>query len=193
MNELSLPAKAARLYPTWHQNGEEPLTLNVQSGDKVAPPQPPRKKHILLVDDDAAVRESLAGVLESANYHVVLAESADQALEGFATHPPDLVLLDLNMPDKDGWATFADMEERQPLLPVIVITARTNQYQRAVGAGIDALMEKPLDLPLLLQAIENLLREAPQERLARLVARDFATAYFNHSAIGAPRPELLLP
>src|SRR5215813_5540097 len=124
------------------------------------------KKKILLADDDNAVRESLGRVLESENYEVLLARTGREAVRHFTAGPPDLVLLDLNMPDKDGWEAFDLMEKMHPLVPTIIITARPHQHQRANGVGIDALMEKPLDLRLLLDTIKQLLDESDEQRLA---------------------------
>jgi CheY-like chemotaxis protein len=97
----------------------------------------------------------------------------------FLSGPPDLVLLDLNMPDKDGWEAWDLMTALHPMVPVIVITARPHQYDQAMQMGIDALMEKPLDLPVLLQVIEKLLAEPDPQRLARLCDPGFKTALLN--------------
>jgi DNA-binding response OmpR family regulator len=88
-------------------------------------------------------------------------------------------LLDLNMPDQDGWEAFDLMADRRPYVPVIVITARPHQYQSAVDYGIDALMEKPLNLPLLLTTITDLLAESKGDRARRLTNRDFKTVLLN--------------
>ena len=66
------------------------------------------------------------------------------------------------MPGKNGWEVLEVMERFQPFIPVIIITARANQYERAVVSGVDALMEKPLDLPLLVETIRRLLQEAKE-------------------------------
>src|SRR5439155_3272575 len=119
----------------------EPVTGDFQAYQSV-------KKRILLADDDHAVLESLGHVLASENYEVALARTGHEALGKFLTGRADLGLLDLNMPNQDGWRTFDLIETLAPLLPVIIITARPNQYGRAAALRIDALMEKPLDLPL---------------------------------------------
>ena len=89
------------------------------------------------------------------------------------------------MPGKDGWHAFDLMEKFQPLVPVIVITARSNQFDRARAAGIDALMEKPLELPLLLRTIRELLAETQSERVARLIRPDFAPRVLAREAAAA--------
>ncbi len=107
------------------------------------------------------------------------ANTGEEAIAKFHARPCDLVLLDLNMPAKDGWAAFEGISRLRPLVPVIVITARPHQYERAIGVGVDALMEKPLDLPLLLQCVRELLAESEAARLARLTAPNFATRYLD--------------
>ena len=136
------------------------------------------KKRILLVDDDFAVLAGLAGVLVSEGYHVIHAMAGDEAIEKVRNDNSfDLVLLDLNMPKKSGWDAFEQMHAIDPFLPVIVITARPGQYATAVAAGVGALIEKPLDLPFLLQKMEDLIRESAQERLARTSGQNPSISY----------------
>ena len=137
------------------------------------------RKRILLADDDAGVRQMLGRVLELEHHEVVTAGTGREAAAQFLANLPDLVLLDLNMPDQDGWEAFDLMADRRPYVPVIVITARPHQYQSAVDYGIDALMEKPLNLPLLMATITNLLAESKSDRVRRLTNRDFKTVLLN--------------
>jgi CheY-like chemotaxis protein len=137
------------------------------------------KKRVLLVDDDFAVLAGLAGALVSEGYHVIHAVDGDEAIEKVRNDSSfDLVLLDLNMPKKSGWEAFEQMHGIDPFLPVIVITARPGQYSTAVAAGVSALIEKPLDLPFLLQKMEELIRESAEERLARTSGRGPNTSYW---------------
>jgi DNA-binding response OmpR family regulator len=147
------------------------------------------KKRILLADDDESVRRMLGRVLESEDYDVLPAQSGREAITKSLTGSPDLVLLDINMPDKNGWEALDWIDRRHPLVPVIVITARSNQREYATQAGIDALMEKPLDLPLLLKTIRALLEEPEPERIKRLTDRNFATACLAHAGTGKPKGE----
>jgi len=110
------------------------------------------EKRILVVDDDSSVREMLSRVLAGEGYGVLAAANGAEALEIAAAKKIDLVLLDLNMPGQSGWDTFERLTASQPLLAVIIITARPNQLFTALGAGVGALLEKPLDFPQLLQA-----------------------------------------
>jgi DNA-binding response OmpR family regulator len=134
---------------------------------------------ILLADDDASVRTMIARVLASEHYQVLAASTGSEAASQFLNGPPDLVLLDLNMPEKDGWEAWRLMSTLHPLVPVIVITARPNQFAHAQEMGIDALMEKPLDLALLLRTIHDLLAEPDDQRIARLARRTFKTRLLN--------------
>ena len=137
-------------------------------------------KKILLVDDDASVRETLGQLLESENYAVTLARSGRDAAAKFFEGLPDLVLLDLNMPGRDGWDVFSLMHQTHPLVPVIVITAESQQHKRAAECGIDALMEKPLDIPLLLEAIQAYLAESETERVRRQTWPNFKTVFLSN-------------
>jgi len=136
-------------------------------------------KTILLADDDPGVREMLGRVLLSENFQVVTASTGQETTHRFAAVEPDLVLLDLNMPEGDGWSAYRIINSTKPMLPVIVITARPNQYPRALELGVDAIMEKPLNLPVLLDAIKQLLAETDEERTRRLTRRDFKPALLN--------------
>lgn len=113
---------------------------------------------ILLVDDEQSIRESLNKVLRVEGYEVVLAETGQEAIEKLIREPIDLLLLDLGLPGKDGWATLRCRAEVHPSLPVIVITGRWKQAELAAAAGVEVLMEKPLNVPLLLQNIRELLQ-----------------------------------
>jgi len=143
------------------------------------------KKRILVVDDDPQIRESLRKVLRAEGYEVVLAADGQQGIEKFNAEPIDLLLLDLNMPVKSGWDTFERLTSLNPLLPIIVITARPDQYALADAAGVAALMEKPLDVPVLLETMRKLLAEPPETRLARLAGKNPHTLHLEVPT-GAP-------
>ena len=130
-----------------------------------------RRKQILVVDDDPSVRTMLKRVLAGEGYRVRSAANGAAALQVAATAPPDLVLLDLKLPEENGWDLFGHLTQRWPLLPVVVITARPNQFFTALAAGVGALVEKPLHIPKLLQTVNRLLRESVDIRLARVAGK----------------------
>jgi DNA-binding response OmpR family regulator len=121
---------------------------------------------------------------------VIPAGDGQQALELAASTPVDLVLLDLNMPVKNGWDTFERLSVDHPLVPVIIITARPNQFFTALGAGVGALLEKPLEIPVFLNTISRLLTEPYETRLARLAGSpaEFCYARSNHDGRGGLGP-----
>jgi DNA-binding response OmpR family regulator len=139
---------------------------------------------ILLVDDDPAIREMLGRLLIDEGYAVFPAADGREALALAAATEVDLLLLDLNLPVKNGWETFEQITAENPLLPIIIITARPNQLFPALAAGAGALMEKPLDFPKLLQTIRTLLEEPAEARLARIAGRpaEFHYAPAQHSS-----------
>jgi DNA-binding response OmpR family regulator len=142
------------------------------------------KKTVLIVDDDAAIRESLRKLLQAEGYEVRLAANGQEGLDQFDPARVDLVLLDLNLPAKSGWDCFERFSFINPFLPIIIITGRDDQYSLAAAAGVGALMEKPLDVPLLLQTITALFTEPAETRLKRLVGLNKDVRY------AAPRPAL---
>ena len=136
-------------------------------------------KKILLADDDASIRQMLGRVLALEQYEVAFAATGREVAAKFIADLPDLVLLDLSMPDRDGWDAFDLMYHTHPSVPVIIITAMSRQYERASELGVDALMEKPLDISLLLETIRSYVAESEAERIRRLTRPDFRTVYLN--------------
>lgn len=136
------------------------------------------RKIILVVDDDEQVCKSLTKVLRAEKYEVETAADGLEAVELFKSKRIDLVLLDLNLPFNSGWDVFEKLTALDPVLPIIIVTGRNNQSELAEAAGISALMEKPLNVPVLMQTIAKLLAEEPAARLKRLVGkrRDFQYA-----------------
>ena len=137
----------------------------------------PKQKQILVVDDDEGVRTALGCALTEEGYRVHSAADGAGALELAKRAPPDLVLLDLKLPDKSGWDVFGRLVQLRPLLPVVVITARPNQLFTALAAGVGALLEKPLHIPKLIQTVSHLLKESVEARLARVSGK---LAYFHY-------------
>ena len=129
------------------------------------------KPKVLLVDDEPKICAALAGALVSEGFEVVFVESGDEALAAFRDGIFDLVLMDLRMPGKSGWETFAQLAWSRPLLPVIIITALPDQEASAKAAGVGALLEKPLDIPVLLETMRRLLAEPIAARLARIAGK----------------------
>ena len=125
------------------------------------------KKHILVVDDDPAIRIMFWRILTGEGYGVTCPAGGNEAVTTAEVEPPDLVLLDVSLPDKTGWDIFERLVKIKPLLPVVIITGKANQLFTALSAGAGALFEKPLQLPKLLHAVNQLLAESVENQLAR--------------------------
>ena len=147
-------------------------------------------KRILLVEDERSIRESLSKILRAENYEVVAAENGQEGIKKLDAERIDLLILDLNMPVKNGWATLEWLVEINPLLPVVIITGRSNQRAQAETAGADALMEKPLDVPLLLQTTRQLMDEPMENRAQRARNRASGSRYMPSDS--QPFSEMLL-
>ena len=130
------------------------------------------KPKLLVVDDDHSVRESLKKLLETEHYDVHPARNAVDALEHFRSNQTDLVVLDLNLGTDDGWKVFHTMAAQNPFVPTVIITAEFDQRERAVAAGVEALIEKPIDVPVFLKIISDLLAETSERRLDRVCGDD---------------------
>jgi CheY-like chemotaxis protein len=129
-------------------------------------------KRVLVADDDPSIRESLKKILEESGYEVLLAEDGDVAEQLLKREKVDLLLLDLEMPKRDGWDVFEGVRSRCSDLPIIMITGLATQLETRLIPGLDALLEKPIEVPILLEKVEELLCESPTQRQARLDARD---------------------
>jgi len=116
-------------------------------------------KHILIVDDDALMRRSLAFNLEQAGYHTSTAESAETALSKVQLEKPDLVLLDIGLPGMDGLDAMRQLKQQFDM-PVIFLTARRRELDEALGLelGGDDYITKPFDLNVLVAHIKAVLR-----------------------------------
>ena len=133
----------------------------------------PSQPRVLIADDDHSVLDALSAVLESEGFSVVRAADGHAAVENFKDHRPNLVLLDVNMPVRGGWDILARLKALNPLLPIIIITARPDACARAKAAGV-ALMQKPLDLPALLKTMRELLAQPTEERLSIFAGHQLA-------------------
>lgn len=119
----------------------------------------PRK--ILLVDDDALMRRSLAFNLQQAGYQVDTAESGEAALKLARDRAPDLILLDINLPGIDGLETLRKLRA-QLSAPVIFVTARRRELDQVLGLelGADDYVTKPFDFDVLHARVKAVLRRS---------------------------------
>ncbi len=118
-------------------------------------------KHILIVDDDALMRRSLAFNLEHAGFRSSTAANAEDALGISRQSPPDLVLLDIGLPGMDGLDALKQFKMNFQV-PVIFVTARRRNLDEVVGLelGADDYITKPFDVDVLIAHIKAVLRRS---------------------------------
>jgi DNA-binding response OmpR family regulator len=119
------------------------------------------QKHILVVDDDALMRRSVAFNLEQAGYRASSAANAEDALAMSQRDRPDLVLLDIGLPGMDGLDALRSFNE-QIDVPVIFVTARRRELDEVLGLelGAEDYITKPFDMSVLLAHVKAVLRRA---------------------------------
>jgi DNA-binding response OmpR family regulator len=154
-------------------------------------------KHILIVDDDALLRRSLAFNLEQAGYRVSTAATAEDALAQVRLDPPGLVLLDIGLPGMDGLDALRNLRQ-QVNVPVIFLTARRRELDQVLGLelGADDYVTKPFDIAVLLARIKAVLRRAstpatPVQDTGSLIVGDLTIDPAAHTvAVGGREVEL---
>jgi DNA-binding response OmpR family regulator len=118
-------------------------------------------KEILLIDDDALLRRSLAFNLQQAGYKTRTAASAEDGLAMIEQDKPDLVLLDINLPGMDGLDALKRIRN-QLHIPVVMLTARRRELDEVLGLelGADDYVTKPFDFNVLLAHVKAVLRRS---------------------------------
>ena len=109
-------------------------------------------KRVLVVDDDASIRELLSTVLEDDGYEVVPAANGEDALAVCARWRPDVIVLDLMMPVMDGW-TFAKRLRERDDIPIVVLSAANDLERHAKSVGAIEVIGKPFDLDQLIPKV----------------------------------------
>jgi DNA-binding response OmpR family regulator len=121
---------------------------------------------VLVVEDDEAISESLVYHLDKAGYRVLKAVDGAQGLRLFHAHRPDLVVLDLMLPQVDGWRFTEQVRAEDPRVPILVCSARTSEYDRVHGLelGADDYITKPFSMKELVARVNAHLRRIELHR-----------------------------
>lgn len=116
-------------------------------------------RHILLVDDNPKGIEFLDARLKQLGYRTTIAQNGEIALQCLRTDPPLLVVLDVTMPELNGYQTCREMKKIAKELPIIILTGKTEPADRfwAFQSGADEFLNKPIEPNVVLQKIESLL------------------------------------
>jgi len=122
------------------------------------------KPLILFVDDDADQREQYRIRLTRRGYRVRVAGSADGAMEAFREERPDVVVLDIAMPERDGLSALQELLDADPGLHVIIHTAYPSYADNFLAWAADAYVEKSQDIEKLVDALEKALGAEPSDK-----------------------------
>ena len=114
---------------------------------------------ILIADDDSNTCDLLKMYLENEGYEIVVANDGAKAISAFKIYEPDMVLLDIMMPRKDGWQVCREIRESSSK-PIIMITAKTEVFDKVLGLelGADDFITKPFDMKEVSARIKAVLR-----------------------------------
>ncbi len=117
------------------------------------------RKCVLVIDDDLPLRGMLAAALRQHGFKVLLAGDGAEGQRAMAIHQPNVVLLDLAMPEVNGWDFLQRLQEtgRMGKIPIIVVSAHLRVEPQAIlQMGVSAILPKPFNLPELIDLIEHL-------------------------------------
>jgi DNA-binding response OmpR family regulator len=126
-----------------------------------------QSQHIYVVDDELPAREMVGDYLRMHGFAVTLCEGGASLRQAIARQMPDLVVLDLNMPEEDGLSIIRDLKQRSSV-PIIMLTATASPIDRVVGLelGADDYLAKPCEMRELLARIRSVLRRSTPVKLA---------------------------
>jgi len=151
---------------------------------------------VLVVDDDPDIRELVRELLERAGYQVSSAAGGRDGLRVLYEMRPDLVLLDVSMPELDGWATLARIRDLSEV-PVIMLTARTGELEKVRGlkAGADDYVTKPFGRQELLARVEAILRRGggPPQMVPSYTDAHLSLDFAQRQVLVGGRPVSLTP
>ena len=121
--------------------------------------------HIIIVDDEAPAREMVGEYLKMHGFAITLCDGGKSLRDALASRTPDLVVLDLNMPEEDGLSIIRDLKRRSNV-PIIMLTATASPIDRVVGLelGADDYVAKPCELRELMARIRSVLRRSTPAR-----------------------------
>ncbi|WP_308389019.1 response regulator [Acidithiobacillus sp. AMEEHan] len=114
--------------------------------------------NLLLAEDDARNRDMLSRRLQRRGFTVIEAENGHIAVQAVKAHGPQIILMDLAMPEMNGWEAIERIREADQKVPIIVLSAHSlgGERERALTLGAQAYLSKPIDFEQLLESIKEL-------------------------------------
>lgn len=133
-------------------------------------------KQILVVDDEKAITSALSVLLSGVGYEVIVVHSGAEAIEQLSRKKLNLIVLDIMMPDLDGYGVCQYVRQQRAYTPILMLTAKDESWEKVTGLefGADVYMTKPFEPGELLAQVKALLRLAEQMR------PDLEEGSFNH-------------
>ena len=132
------------------------------------------KQTILIIEDDRSISNFICRALAANDYKAIPAFRGKEGISLFFSHSPDLILLDLGLPDMDGMEVLAQLQELPQSVPVIIISARDRETEKvkALDMGADDYVVKPFGVSELLARIRSALRRSERLKLSQGIQRD---------------------
>ena len=132
------------------------------------------KRTILIIEDEHTISNFICRALSTNDYKPIPAASGQEGLSLFFSHGPDLVLLDLGLPDMDGLDVLSQLRDLPREVPVIIISARDRESEKvkALDMGADDYVVKPFGVSELLARIRSTLRRADQMKISQGAQHD---------------------
>ncbi len=128
---------------------------------------------VLVIDDDAAIRDIVATLLTEEGYAVITAGSGEEALSQLEAVVPSLIITDMRMPVMDGWHFVAELHRRlDGKVPLLVMTAAVDAQQRAAEVDADGAISKPFDLDEFVASVQQLIGPAGRDPRAEVRQRN---------------------
>ena len=132
------------------------------------------KQTVLIIEDDRSISNFICRALAANDYKAIPAFRGKEGISLFFSHSPDLILLDLGLPDMDGMEVLAQLQELPQSVPVIIISARDRETEKvkALDMGADDYVVKPFGVSELLARIRSALRRSERLKLSQGIQRD---------------------
>ena len=128
------------------------------------------KPRLLVIDDDENLRKIVRHIFELAGFEVYSAENGDAGVKAAVSNPPNAILMDVTMPEKDGFDACSELRRvgRTQAVPIIMLTAKTRDesYQHALYKGATAYVQKPFHNDELVALVKQLVEEAERPQPA---------------------------